>query len=317
MASVVACSTRIRQRLDRRMLALLTVLPLVICLAGCGVSSDPSVIARNDTAVLLPSLSAGTAGWCLLALSEVDLGGCPTTRTGTPIIAETWQRSGSETMGVDVTSGEVTAVSFNGGTPIATRAEAGLPDGMRGVVWVIHGETRETPGFPPRPTPLDKHGHVLHQTSYSLSRSVGGRGLLVEVPSGNAEGPGDSSLAPCAIRAAHMKGLVVEGARVVKAVRVFHQLLGEAFLACANTEYTLARWPMGASVLIDAAHPGATPPALPLVKPVARHPGVFEEPGQLGRQVSRRIPGGWLVAWGGKTQAARLQLLADIHATAP
>ena len=149
------------------MAALVTV---AVCMAGCGVSSDPSAVARNETAVLLPALSAGDVGWCLLTLNEAAEGdGCPTTRAGTPIIAETWHTSASaaETIGIDLTSSEVAAVSLNGGARLPTKAERVLPDGMRAVVWAMHGETPETPGFPPRPTPIDKR-----DTHYSRHHMV-------------------------------------------------------------------------------------------------------------------------------------------------
>lgn len=299
------------------------VLALAACTVGCGTaaSDPPTAVTRNETVVLLPALSAGDAGWCLLALPSAEEGedGCPTTRTGYPIIAETWDTSASapETRGLDVVSSDVAAVSFNGGAPLPTKAESVLPDHLRAVAWAIRGQTPAMAGSPFRPTPLDRHERALRQTLYPPSSAIGGHGLRFEVPSHKVEDPVDPSSGPCVIRATRLPALVAKNARVVSTVRAYEGLLGEAFLACAMTEYTLARWPMGASVLVDVAHPGTAPPSLPLMKPVPGHIGVFEEPGQLGSQVSRRIPGGWLVVWGGRTQVQRLTLLDHLRASAP
>jgi hypothetical protein len=307
----------LRGQLKVRMIAVLVVV-VTVCMAGCGASSDPPAVARNETVVLLPALSAGEAGWCLLTLRvAAEGGGCPATGAGSPIVAETWH-SGAETVGLDLTSGEVAAVSFDGGAPLPTRAERVLPDHLRAVAWAMPGETPESAGFPPPdPTPLDKQGHALQQTSYGVSRSIGGRGLLFEVPNNKIGDAADPPPGPCVIKATHLSRLVVQGAYAISTVKAYSGLIGEAFLACIHTKYALAGWPMGASVLIDAARPGLAPPRLPLMKAVPGRADVFEEPGQLGSQVARRVQGGWLVVWGGKTQAQRLTLLAHLRATGP
>ncbi len=296
----------LRSRL-RAALTIVVAVVVAVYTAGCGMSSDPSAVARNETVMLLPALDAGNAGWCLLTLQAAELGGCPPARGGYPIIAGTLSVSGSarEAVGVELMSGVVSYVSIEGGAPLPTKAERVLPDGLRAVVWAKRGVSPQSPSFPPRPTPLNKHGQVLRQTSYGPSRSNGGS-LLIEVPSNKVHDPGDPAPAPCVIKAPHLSGLVIQGARVVGTIKAYGGLIGEAFLACANTEYTLAGWPMGASILVDAAHPGVVSPPLPLMRAISGYPSVFEGPGQLGSQIARRIRGGWLVVWGGKNRVERL-----------
>jgi hypothetical protein len=48
-------------------------------------------------------------------------------------------------------------------------------------------------------------------------------------------------------------------------------------------------------VLLNASHPGATPPPLPGMKPLAEHRGIFYAPGCEGETAALRIPGAWLV----------------------
>lgn len=314
----VACGAARPRSWQRVSLAASLVVVVVLFAAGCGLSSDPSAVATREAVVLLPPLNAGEAGWCLLTLGQAAEGGCPATRVGHPIIAESLETRSppAEAMGVDLTSSYVSAVSIDGGMSLPTRAERALPENLRAVVWVMPGETPHSAGFPPRPTPLDTYGHVMRQTSYGTARNIRG-GLLVEVPSRTVENPADPPLGPCVIKAARVPGLTVQSAFVVSTVKAVGGLIGEALLACATTEYALAKWLMGASILVDAARPGVTPPPLPLMKPVVGHPNIFEEPGQLGPQVARRIRGGWLVVWGGKNRVERQMLVEHLRASGP
>ncbi len=315
---------RVTRPACRRHLMAMAVLGVVttMCVTGCGAASDPpAAVTRNETVVLLPALSAGDAGWCLLALPAAGKGedGCPTTRTGYPIVAETWGTSAArpETDGLDLVSSEVAAVSFDGGAPLPTKPENFLPDHLRAVAWAIRGQTPAMAGSPFRPTPLDVHGRELRQTIYPLSRSIGGHGLMFEVPNQKVVYATGPAPAPCVIKVTHRSGLAARGTYVISKAQAYSGLVGEAFLACFSAEYSLAGWPMGASVLVGAAHPYTTPPLLPLMKVVHGHTNVFEEPGQLGPQVARRVQNGWLVVWGGKTQAQRLTLLEHLQATGP
>lgn len=88
---------------------------------------------------------------------------------------------------------------------------------------------------------------------------------------------------------------------------------------CVSASYELAGWPLRATVLLSASHPGARPPSLMAMKPLPGHPGVFSVPevgesvGSETEQYARRVPGAWLVVSRAKP-AQRLALLERLRA---
>ena len=91
--------------------------------------------------------------------------------------------------------------------------------------------------------------------------------------------------------------------------------VGQEFVSCISTNYSLNNWPISAAVLINATHPGATPGPLLAMQPAANHPGIFAGPGVGGATIARRINGGWLLVAGGKGLQQRLSLLDHLGAT--
>jgi hypothetical protein len=88
---------------------------------------------------------------------------------------------------------------------------------------------------------------------------------------------------------------VYEG-EVATRIRSYPQLIGHPLLACASITYiNHEENHLQAALLLNAVHPGAKPPDLPEMEPLAGHPGLFEAPGSGGEIVARRIPGAWLV----------------------
>jgi hypothetical protein len=68
-------------------------------------------------------------------------------------------------------------------------------------------------------------------------------------------------------------------------------------------------------MLLDAAHPGATPASLLGMRLLAGHRGVFIGPGSESGELARRIPGAWLLVSQGANISQRLTLLEHPHAT--
>jgi hypothetical protein len=99
------------------------------------------------------------------------------------------------------------------------------------------------------------------------------------------------------------------------AVRPHADVRGREFVGCVDTSYLLDGWPIEASVLLDAEHPGPSPAALPGVRPLRGHAGMFHGPGVEGEAVARRISGGWLVVDKGENLVQRLALLEHLRAT--
>lgn len=324
---------RVRQ-LGQGVAAVATVTCLLTAVACAGSAggtgqadqSKPTQVAGHDEVVLLPiTLGAGDGGWCLTTLRA---GGCPTLHMpmfAGPIIFEHWGAQGPSPSGLApsipvregfvLTTNEVAAVSFEDGAPIATRAESTLPVHLRAAVVELRGgPVRHVFGVtapPPLPrshfSPLNAKGEPIIETG------APGPPFEFEVPSRNW---GRSARAPagvCSVEATAAVGLLSEGGSVMTAVRPHPNVRGREFVDCVRASYVLNNWPLEANVLLDAARPGVTPAALPAMRPLAGHPGVFQAPGVEGETLARRIPGAWLVVVKGEGLRQRLTFLEQLR----
>jgi hypothetical protein len=245
--------------------------------------------------------------------------GCGVGRSHPPIIAETWNSGGPPpaTVGYALTTSRVLSVSLDKETPIATRVEATLPDGLRAVVMEIRGkELLSEDQSLPRFTPLDADGEPITESADS---SYLHGPLMLAVPTANVDDPADPTFGPCRISGSHLHGLTPTGGSIVTQVRSYSGLIGQGFISCASTSYSLDGWPLLAGILLSASHPGSAPPALPAMTPLSGHPGVFRAPGPEGssledQMLARRVPGGWLVVARAKLPQ-RLALLEHLRAT--
>jgi hypothetical protein len=283
----------------------------LVALSCSGIAGGNSRVVKHQEILLVPPMNAGSAGWCMAIPPE---GGCAAGRSRPPIVAESWTSGGppTVTMGYALTTSQVLSVSISGGSSIPTRAEAALPDGLRAVVIEVRGlnpEHEQLPHF----TPLNAQGERMLQSS-GRGSEIRGRGLASEVPVRNVDNPARPSSGACRISQEHLVGLKSEAGSVITVVKSQVGLIGQGFLSCASTSYKLDGWPLLACVLLDAGHPGADPPPLPNMKPLAGHPGIFEAPGPEGEFVARRVNGAWL----GVARAElgqRVTLLEHLHAT--
>jgi hypothetical protein len=108
--------------------------------------------------------------------------------------------------------------------------------------------------------------------------------------------------------------VAIEGT-VATQIRPFPELLGQAFISCADVIYFYRNeHDLPAAVLLDATHPGAFPPGLPGMKPLTGHPSVFEVPPD---RFARRIRGAWLVVEeeDGIGPSVPVELLEHLRAT--
>lgn len=292
----------------------LVAITLALGVSSC--SGSTLSISKNQEILLVPSIDTGWAGWCVISVNG-SVGGCPPGKSHPPIVAESWSSGGHppETESYAVTTSEVTSVSFDSEPPIPTHSEAALPDGLRAVVLEIHGKSLlEESGSLPHFVPLNARGERLPQ-----SRSASQRLLGVEVSTRRLENPAYPTSGPCRITMKDLPGLNVEGGSVIVQVRSYSGLIGQGFLSCASTSYNLNGWPLLAGMLLDAAHPGASPPSLPGMKPLPGHPGIFQALGPEGSTpeeevIARRFQGAWLVVARAKLKQ-RLALLEHLHAT--
>lgn len=281
-------------------------------------------VAIHKRVVLLPSGEAGVGGWCLTTFggSAGDRTGCTaggSPASGGPIVAEEL-RSRGFVVGrgapvrtvIVLTTAQVAAVSFEGYAPIATHSNALLPDHMRGAVLELRGRTGEL-SFQALDSikiiAWSKDGGPIART---MARAPA---LAFGVPSRTWSRGQRASRGVCGISVSGLDVSFREGT-VMTAVRPHRDVRGREFVNCARLDYWLSgKWFIGADVLLDAAHPGATPARLPGIRPLSEHSGIFLGAGAEGKELARRIPGAWLLVTQGRDLAQRLALLEHLRTT--
>jgi hypothetical protein len=290
---------------------LFCVVALAACSGSAAGASSPqthpafvSQAAPDSHVLLVPIVGNVAAGSCLATATRTatgGVGGCsggPTPRG--PILAETCS-SGTDTTGevhsniYALTTSEVAAVAVEGGTPISTATNGTLPDRLRAVaVELLWGKAQPAGGSEQacrRLTPLDASGQPI--------RARGRRwpALSLPVPNRRWIEPAHSPRGVCELKDSELPAATnaFQG-EVATRIKPEHGLLGRPLLSCASTTFIYSEeHHLPAAVLLSASHPGAAPPPLPGMVPLAGHPGIFEAPGQSGQMAARRIPGGWLV----------------------
>jgi len=309
----------------------MAVLACTVAVSGCSQSATHrAYVSRplpNGHVLLVPELRGGSSGWCVATgyRTAMERGsGCgqaTTTSTG-PIFDEAGCDESETAIHLyALTTSEVAAVSVYGGSPIPTTTNSTLPDGLRAaaVEVVRHNGQPNIEGggaLCPRLTPLDAQGKPISR------RGEPGRPQAVELPGTlHWEEPARPAKGECELDASKLQPETVahEGdvATRIRQIKPYRGLLGRGFLSCVDTVYiTRQKDHLRAAVLLDATRPGSRPAALPGMRPVAGHVGIFEAPGSEGETLARRIPGAWLVVEEEDRigQRAPLELLADLHA---
>jgi hypothetical protein len=252
---------------------------------------------------LVPELLGGTAGWCLATgyrtTTEGGSGCVELTSTSTgPIIDEAGCDETETAIHIyPLTTSEVAAVSAYGGPPIPTTTNSTLPDGLRAAAVEIlrhngHPSIKIGSAPCPRLTPLDAHAKPI------IRKNKPGRPQAFTLPgTRHWEAPAHPPTGACELAAARLpQETTAYKGNVATRIRPYRGLLGKAFLSCVDTVYVYhEEHHLTSAVLLSASHPGATPPPLPGMKPLAGHPEIFEAPGAEGKLAARRIPGAWLV----------------------
>jgi hypothetical protein len=208
-----------------------------------------------------------------------------------------------------LTTPQVASILVNGRRRVPTIALPGLPYGLRAARIVmplrirISAAGRPVFARPIEPTQvlLDVHGHPIAQgvtPKYAGLHLTSGRG-------------------PCLLRAGGLPGLQAEWSHVAAAIRPFPgKLIGRSFFSCIDTEYYLHNWPLDAAILLDAAHPGTPPAAIPGLTPVGGEHGYFNGPGDFkGELTATRVGNAWLVVAGGSGLDQRMEVLRHLTAT--
>jgi hypothetical protein len=289
-------------------------------------SSTPqagTLVGRHEEVILQPFIGGGGGGWCVTTLRRSAPGMCPSYRMPVfrgPIIIENWSGESSSTKvpvdeAVILTTGEVAAVSLEGSTPIATYAESALPNHMRAVVVDLRGGSGERVLGVEAPLPfprthfaaLNPRGEVIQETH------TPGPPFEFRLPSQSWKQPTRAPSRICSLKVEHLPNLKLVGGQTVIVVRPHIDIRGREFISCLHASYLLDGWPLEVDVLLDAEHPGLTPARPPAIQPLAKHPGIFQEPGTQGETLARRIPGAWLLVSKGEGLKQRLAVVKDLH----
>ena len=282
---------------------------------------------------LVPVLTGGEAGWCTV-IDEPGGGGggCASVPvTTTPLfagISKSMPNLHYVSM-VTLTTPQVATVVIDRRHRLPTLALPGLPYGLRAARLVLkvtfpHVRIRRSgrripiPGAPrppvevaappsPAAVALDAQGHVIPEPAAVRGR-VGG--LAWQSPSPQPHGA-------CSLRVAGVLAMTAEWGHVATTIKPFPgQIVGRTFQSCIDTEYELQHSSLDVAVLLDAAHPGTLPAAIPGLEPVSGARGFFDGPGAFQGDITATRRGAtWLVVAGGSGPAQRIRVLRHVSAT--
>jgi hypothetical protein len=273
---------------------------------------------------LSPNLEGGQAGWCVTIVEgSGGTGTCgPLPTFSHPLLASTsgWTHGDSDITTTEITAPRVAYFLINGTRRVATKTLPGLPYGLR--VAIIRTPLHRSADRPlaafaaksPTLIPLDARGAPITESpDYGASWFR------------DWNRPAAQLQGPCQLHVSGLEGITAEWGQVATALRPYPaRIVGHGFLSCIDTEYYLARAGRGirASVLLDAANPGRTPPSpIPGMVPIPHLPGFYNDSaGQRFEPMTAKRQGNmWVVAAGGGRDAeqARVHLLRHLTVTPP
>lgn len=307
-----------------------------LAFSGCSHSGGHSTfISRpvpNSHVLLVPELQGGRAGWCLATgyrtKTEGSSGCGGITSSRAPIFpGEGCEEDKTAIRAYALTTSQVAAVSVYGGVPIPTTTNSSLPDGLRAAAVEIlrHNGHPSIGSHCPQLVPLGANGTPVQvggkrAAELKFSEKLPGakqwtRGVPGAHPDWSARRP---SRGACELIATRLpRETSARWGSVATVIQPVRGLVGRALQSCVDiTYFYLEEHALDAAVLLDASHPGATPPPLPDMRPLAGHPGIFEAAGSA-EMVARRVAGAWIVVEesDGVGPSPPIELLEHLHAT--
>jgi hypothetical protein len=248
----------------------------------------------------------------------------------------------SASVAFSLTGPEVAAIRFDGRTirtftssqlPTADRvAVFFLPDGAPAPVVAgferIDGGTTRVPAGPGLSSrriraaalvPLDAAGQVIpvrpsNQDEFpSTAFWQAPSAVTPTIREPPYHGPTHPGPGACELGQSGLPGLTPEWGHTLARITPITGAQGELLLSCIDTHYYLHGWPLTASVLLNAQHPGAAPGPLPGAMQVVGATGIVDYPG--AGLSGRRIGNAWLVVSGGSGTAQRLRVLSALQIT--
>jgi hypothetical protein len=186
-------------------------------------------------------------------------------------------------------------VLVDGHRTVRTKALPGLPYGLRAARVLTRAGARLSA--------LDADGRRVTQSWSQTPRQASVR---------DWRAPQREPTGACGLSVSALPAVETRGGAVATTLRPFPgQLVGDAFLPCAESEFRLGREPLTAVVVLDAAQPGARVGDLPGLHPVRTAPGMFAG----GGLTAMRSGDAWLVVRQGSGPAQRMLLLRHLSAS--
>lgn len=287
--------------------------------------------------VFAPTFAAGDAGWTsFLYLGRYGrqgrIGGgegyptkgMPLSRTAGTYVAT--GHDAGKLLHYVLTGPSVAAVNV-GSQTILTRSGHALPADDRIAVFAT---SERGPSLPRRPSQPPGAGLTSPRAVRPLSvvplerggRPIGGEGSSAQAPRlptlalHHAPGSVAAAAGACALSRHGLPALTPLQAEVALTLRPVTNAVGELMLSCLQATYTLHGSQLRAAILLNARHPGASPPGpIPGARAVKGHPGtvnVLLGP-TVGNITARRAGNAWLAVAGGSGLTQRLEALAALR----
>ena len=282
---------------------------------GVRVVGTETIYAPAFNVRLVPMTSIGQAGWCEVfedhgVSGASACGSVPSSSEPFTMIFGFGKGGASEQRTIAVTIPQVAAIEVNGKRRVVPVSVPGLPYGLRAaqIVTSTHEhlpramrEAMRRAG--PVLVALDAQGHTIPSGPQESQRQA-------RVRSWHA--PGRPPAGSCRLGVDGLTQLVAQSGEVASEIRPFAgQLVGQAFLACAETLYVMHGMPVRAFIMLNAGDPSAPVAALPNFKPVAHAAGFFAE----GGLTATRAGNVWLLVRQGRDLGQRIEVLRHLTAT--
>lgn len=286
-----------------------------VALGPHGGSAKGGLIDARDAGVgvlLSPQLDGGQYGWCL-ATEESEFrriagGGCGAVPTSsepiTYVVSTSSARARQQTF-VALVTPKVRALLFDH-RRVPAVSMPGLPYGLR--------VARITVPLTPVRSPTGRL--VLPPPREPVLTALDGAGrVLASTPVRPGSSPATTSSGPCSLQATGLEGLRARWSHVAGTVAPYPgAVVGRAFFSCIDTDYAFHGSSLDVAILLDAAHPGSPPAAVPGLLPVEGDGAFVNGPGAFkGALTATRRGDAWLIAAGGSLDE-RIEVLSHIRA---
>lgn len=317
----------------------------------------PSARTRYRVGAIEPVITAGSVGWCYSFFTDTKLAGhvppgmrhggggsgvigCgPAPATRTPIFAQ----GGGPGLDFVLTAPNVAAVRIDDRVTILTRADPGLPFGLRAAVFQLPSAL----AYSPRAhwvVAFDTSGRRIAaaQDRVPLAGSMPPANTAPQQRTVSWSGPTRQTQGSCWIDASRRPALrELGGSAALAPITRDRELLGRAFVSCVEIAYDVHGVLLQAALLLDAQDPGSVPAQLPGLRAVPGRPGYFDSPNPTGEPggpdlpntfsstrmeradmfmpvdglSARRVGSAWLVVAGGTGTRQRLAILHRLRAS--